>query len=721
MKTLNLEVRGMTCASCAVNVSAHLKKRKGVFQADVNFAAAKVRLAFDEEATNTGDLAAWLRQIGYELVITDIPSKSYSYFPLLLAIVLGLPVMILGMAFHHEAWSHWVQFGLSLPVILISGFSFYQNAFKRIRFGQSNMDTLITIGVWAAFLLSTYQLLLGNPHQGLHFESAVMILAFVLLGKAMEHQAIQRANRALAHLREQKQQQYLLVEGEKTISISASAIEVGHTLRLLPGDQIPADGRLQGNEGYVNEQFLSGESKALLKKQGEMVYGGSLVMDSPIELLVEKIGTDTLMAGIIQSIEEANGKKFPIQALADRISKIFVPVVLFLAASCTLLWAYIPEVVEWERALVYGLTLLVVACPCALGLATPVALAAASSKAYEAGILIRKADVFEALNNINIIAFDKTGTLSLGRPQVKTWHQLTENESAPALESKVLALARNSNHPLSKGLSAYLSLKNPLLTEAPSGQFLNFSGKGIMGKFGEETWRLGSLEWMHEKGIPISIKWTKNSQETSSIVCISRNDTLVFYICLEDELRPEAAEVISELKAEGFRILLLSGDKEVAVRASAHALKIDECYGGLRPNDKIQKIASLQEEGKVLMIGDGINDGPALAKADAGMSFGKASDLAMQQAGMVILKEDLHLVGYSIRLAKKTRSIIGQNFIWAFGYNLLALPLAGGALHFIGWDMPMEMAGALMALSSVSVVGNSLRLLMDRESLDVRL
>lgn len=729
--TTTLPVNGMSCASCAVSVESIAKTLPGIRNATVNLATNTVQLAYDRPAV-LEQLQKNLSAMGYELALEaddalaaaeEAQHKKYRYLKrqLLGASLLSAPVVILGMFFMDLPGGNWYQLLLSTPVLFWFGRQFFRNAWAQLKHRKANMDTLVALSTSIAWSFSAFNTAFPDYwHQrGLHphvyFESAAVIITFILLGRVLEERAKSSTASALRKLMGLQPQTVQLLRGQQTVPVALSAIQPGDRLLVRVGDQIPVDGVLAAGSGYVDEALLSGEPLPVAKIVGDRLYAGTLNRDGRLELEATGVGRDTLLARIVERVQQAQGSKAPVQALVDRIAAVFVPVVLGIALLTFGLWYFLGGADAFSQALLAAITVLVIACPCALGLATPTAIMVGMGKGAAQGILIRDASSLEKSQQITQLVLDKTGTLTTGKPVVDTlvWHR-AGLEQKGAWEAIWMALEGASDHPLAESIGQKLA--DDGVQAIALEQVKTHPGKGVSGHFAGGRWLAGSDRWLQEEQIPIAPELEQQAAqaraEGASLVWLAHEQQAVAFAVLRDELKPEAVASLRRLEARGLRIHLLTGDHPAAAQFMAARAGIKHLLASASPTQKGDYIAQLQAEGGcVAMVGDGINDSEALARADLSIAMGNGSDVAIDVAEMTLLHNDLSRIETALNLSAATVKTIRQNLFWAFIYNFIGIPLAAGILYPVnGFLLDPMLAAAAMALSSVSVVSNSLLL-----------
>lgn len=737
-----LEIEGMTCATCALTVEKALSKVEGVHQASVNLATEKASISYDPAHVSLSELATAIEKAGYKAVlpqtnspVTPVDSKqqhqSNLWHRFIWSTVFTLPLLYIAMgpmvpggglplpAFLHQPLVFaLVQLFLTLPVMYI-GRAFYQKGFKTLFAGHPNMDSLIAVGTSAALvqglimtvLIVTGQADLSHGHPELYFESAAVILTLITLGKYMEALSKGRTSDAIKKLMNLAPKTARVIRDGQEITLSLEQVQVGDVLQVRPGEQIPVDGTILQGQSTVDESMLTGESLPVKKAVGDSVVGATLNQHGAFQMQATKVGSDTTLAQIIRLVEEAQGSKAPIAQLADHVSAVFVPIVMVLALLSGLAWWILGQE-PWIFSLSITISVLVIACPCALGLATPTAIMVGTGKGAENGLLFKSGQAIEVLQKVDTIVFDKTGTITQGKPQVTDMAVFSS-----AKEEEVLQLAASaeqySEHPLAQALLK--SAEDSGLTLLPSQDFQALSGRGLSVKIAEQTILLGNEKLMKESGIDIrsAIAQAETyANQAKTPVYLAADGHLLAIIAIADQVKPSSQAAIQALHQMGLEVVMLTGDNEQTAQAIANQVGIDRVISQVLPEDKANQVKDLQDQGKrVAMVGDGINDAPALAQAEVGIAIGSGTDVAIESADLVLMHSDLMDVPKAVQLSQLTMKTIKQNLFWAFAYNVIGIPIAMGLLHLFGGPLlnPM-LAGAAMALSSVSVLLNALRL-----------
>ncbi|MCC0031073.1 MAG: copper-translocating P-type ATPase [Brucellaceae bacterium] len=719
MTRTSLDISGMTCAACAARVEKVLSRVEGVEKATVNLALERAEIEHTPSiepdllvgkvekagygATLRSDDEALRRKQDEERAVARRAEERQTFLRFALSAALSIPLvigtapMMLGLG---HAWiGPWVQAALATGVVAISGTRFAREAFMALRGGSANMAVLVTLGTGVAWAYSMVLVLTGQGHGHLYFEAAAVVLTLVMLGKYLEARAKKGTSAALEALGKVQPREAERLTGDgRTETVPVEALRPGDIVMVRPGARLPVDGEIATGETEIDESLVTGESVPVHKKPGDAVLTGTLNGDAPVEIRVLAVGADTRLARMARLVEEAQLGEAPIQRLVDRISAIFVPVIIAIAAVTFAAWWL------WsgnaEQAMVNAVAVLVIACPCALGLATPTALVAGTGAAARAGILIRDIETLERAVGIEAVAFDKTGTLTLGRPAVSGIAA-----AAGASEGKVLsvaaALEARSEHPLAKALVAEAEARS--LTAGAAEAIRIHRGLGLEGRIGKETALVGTRAMMEKHGIAADdIDALKALDGTLSYVALGGK--LLGAVAFSDQPRAEARAALAALHGSGIATIMLTGDNEAAARAVAEATGIGSFRAALKPEDKVDAVRLLTSEGRTAFVGDGMNDGPALASADLGIALATGTDLAREAAHVTLMRPDLWLVPASLDIAASTRRVIRQNLVWAFIYNVIGIPLAAFGL------LSPVFAGAAMAFSSVSVVTNSARL-----------
>jgi Cu2+-exporting ATPase len=715
-------VRGMTCAACARNVENILKFTDGVVDASVNYAGHNVQVVTNG-TIDFASLQSAVQSIGYDLVEKTDYAKLrqeaqadllHLRNKLLVAALFSIPVFLLSMVFMHVAYSAYFQLALSLPVLLYSGRHFYISAFKKLRHWQFNMDTLIAMGTGAAFAFSVFNTFFSGVYQNsgleghVYYESAVVIITLILVGNYIEERAKMATNAAIEQLMALQPEKAVRINEGVDEEIPVEALMMGDVVRIFPGANIPVDGIVVQGVSYVDESMLTGESEAVKKQEGDSLTGGTINQSGAMLMQVTRVGSETTLSKIIKLVQEAQGSKAPSQKLADRISGIFVPVVIAIATLSGLAWYFFGPEPQGVYAFTIAITVLIIACPCALGLATPTAITVGVGLGAQNGILIKDAETFEKMKGITMLLVDKTGTLTQGKPTVT--HHFYHDDTVEKLLGAVLAAQKQAEHPIAKAFVNWLAAS---AEEKPVTDLEISSGNGISFIYEDQRYFMGKPGW---KNVVVDTWQTEKLEflkaEYTTIVELSSNGKSLALFGLKDPAKPEALEAIQHIKNRGIKVVMLTGDRREVAAHISEALGLDGFEAELLPADKLQIVERYQQQGEIVaMAGDGINDAPALAKADVSIAMGTGTDVAMASAGITLLHGDISKIDKAIVLSQRTALTIKQNLFWAFFYNVLAIPVAAGVLFpFTGFLLNPMIAGGAMAFSSVTVVFNSLRL-----------
>lgn len=718
----------MTCASCAVSVESMLKAQQGVVDASVNYANAKVSIEFIPGIVQTESLRSAVQSIGYDLLIDESASndetveniqkekfiklKKKTYW----ALALSTPVVIIGMFFMNMPYANETMWIFSTLVILWLGRDFYINAWKQAKHRSANMDTLVALSTGVAYVFSVFNTLF--PHfwheRGLHahvyFEAAAVIIAFILLGKLLEEKAKGNTSSAIKKLMGLQPKTVTIVhEGGHQMQIPIEQVAIGNTLLVKPGEKIAVDGTVVNGNSYVDESMLSGEPVPVLKNENDKVFAGTINQKGSFQFRADKVGSETMLAQIIKMVQDAQGSKAPVQKLVDKIAGIFVPIVILIAIAAFIAWNVFGGENAFTQGLLALITVLVIACPCALGLATPTAIMVGVGKGAEKGILIKDAESLELAKKVNAVILDKTGTITVGRPIVTNDFWADENAE---LKQILYSIEKQSEHPLAEAVVTHLNQQSLFTISS----FESITGKGAKAQANGETYFIGNRRLVEENKIsidkPISEKAHQWGKEAKTVIWFANSQEVVAVLAIADQVKATSQKAIQELQQSGIEVYMLTGDNQTTAKAVSEKVGIKHFKAEVLPEQKADYVKELQAKGKVVaMVGDGINDSTALAQADVSIAMGKGSDIAMDVAKMTIISSDLAKIPEAIRLSKSTVSTIKQNLFWAFIYNLIGIPIAAGILYPInGFLLNPMLAGAAMALSSVSVVSNSLRL-----------
>ncbi|MEO8111703.1 MAG: heavy metal translocating P-type ATPase [Ginsengibacter sp.] len=725
-------ILNMSCASCAISSQTILENIPGVVNVSVNYANASALLEYVPTLTNPDEFKKALQSIGYDLAIDETEDAKDSLEDLhrrnfkklrqrtIGAIVLSLPIAIIGMFFMHIPYANYIMWALATPVVGVFGKQFFVNAFKQLKHRSANMDTLVALSTGIAYLFSVFNTLYPAywESRGLeahvYFEASAVVIAFILLGKMLEEKAKGNTSSAIKKLMGLQPKTVTVIhEGRHQMEMPVANVKPGDTLLVRPGEKIAVDGTVTTGTSFVDESMISGEPMAVEKKQEEKVFAGTINQKGSFQFVADKVGGDTLLAQIIKMVQEAQGSKAPVQKLVDKIAGIFVPVVIAIAIISMLVWIVLGGANGLTHGLLALVTVLVIACPCALGLATPTAIMAGVGIGAENGILIKDAQSLELAKKVNAVVLDKTGTLTEGKPEVVEiiWKEGAGKEE---LANLLFSIEQQSEHPLAEAVVRYFKKKNvqPVTTDS----FESITGKGIKVMYNGNAYLLGSPALLQSHQIKTDAALHEQAEkwlaEAQTVIWLSDRENALAAIAIADKIKVSSVAAVAQLQQAGVAVYMLTGDNEATAKAIAKQAGIKNYKAEVLPGEKADFVKELQQKGKVVaMAGDGINDSNALAQADVSIAMGKGSDIAMDVAKMTIISSDLSKIPQAIKLSKHTVATIKQNLFWAFIYNIVGIPLAAGVLYpFNGFLLNPMIAGAAMALSSVSVVTNSLRL-----------
>jgi len=758
--TKTYKVKGMHCASCVGIIEKTFKKTEGVESAEVNYATETAKVTFNEEKTNPQHLSEKIEKLGYSLVVPpsaqemgmsesehashlglnqskkeklaelkDIKIKIISAIPLA---IISLFIMVWDILAQFKpqyqmslVWGKF--FHLLLPMmatymLFVVGKPYLQGFFRFLRYGKANMDTLIGLGTFVAFVYSfivsafAETLLKSFPNiSATYFDVTIIVITFITLGKYLEARSKIKTGDAIEKLLNLQAKTATVIREGKEIEIPINQVVHGDMIIVKPADKIPVDGIILDGSSYVDEAMVTGEPMPAKKNVGDMVIAGTINTTGSFTFRATKVGAETLLANIIKMVEEAQGSRAPIQALADKISGVFVPIVLVLVFLSLGLWLLIgTQYLGFSQALSYGLvsfvSILVIACPCALGLATPTAIIVGVGKGAREGILIKDAGTLEKLHEVDTVVLDKTGTITKGKPELVSIKNLSEKTDEEII-SILASLEKKSEHPIAHAIISYADEHKINISSVNN--FEAIKGKGLKGIISDTEYYAGNLKLVTDLNLSLdneAIK--KETTEGSTPIILATREKLLGIILVADAIKPEAKESIARLHKLGIKVVMLTGDNENTAKCISEKVGIDEVFAEVMPEDKLNRIKELQAQGKIVaMVGDGINDAPALAQADVGIAMATGTDVAIESAGITLLQGDISKLVKAIHLSKLTMRSIKQNLFWAFFYNVVGIPLAGGLFYpFFGWLLSPIFAGLAMAFSSVSVVGNSLRL-----------
>lgn len=721
-------VIGMTCASCASSAESIVKHQEGVINASVNFATGNLTVEYLPNMTDASKLQKAVQSIGYDLLIEEenkqqetletIHAEKFQKLKTktVWAITLSLPVVVIAMFFMDIPYANQIMWAFSTPVVLWLGRDFFINAWKQTKHRSANMDTLVALSTGIAYLFSVFNMLFADfwHQRGLHahvyFEAAAVIVAFILLGKLLEEKAKGNTSSAIKKLMGLQPKTVIVIQTDGTEKQTAiEDVNAGDVILVKPGEKIAVDGMVTSGSSYVDESMLSGEPVPVLKKENEKVFAGTINQKGSFQFKAVKVGKETMLAHIIKMVQDAQGSKAPVQKLVDKIAGIFVPVVIGIAILAFILWFVLGGNNGIVQGLLAAVTVLVIACPCALGLATPTAIMVGVGKGAEKGILIKDAESLELAKKVDAIILDKTGTITEGRPEVTGVQWLNNDDASKDI---LLSIEKQSEHPLAEAVVKHLD-GAAIITLT---QFDSITGKGAKADHNNETYFVGNKKLLAENNITIAEQLQKQANEwgkqSKTVIWFADSKQALSVLAISDKIKETSVEAIRQMQEMGIDLYMLTGDNEATAKAIAEQTGIKHYKAEVLPQHKADFVKELQSKGKVVaMVGDGINDSTALATADVSIAMGKGSDIAMDVAKMTIISSDLTKIPQAIKLSKQTVATIKQNLFWAFIYNLIGIPIAAGILYPInGFLLNPMIAGAAMALSSVSVVTNSLRL-----------
>lgn len=747
--TQTYHIKGMHCASCVAVITKTLKKVTGVNSIEVNYGTETAKLVFDETKTNSHELSKNIEPLGYSFILNedhskhlernqsksdklvelgDMKSKVITVLPLAVfsILIMGWDILtqlniVTDMPYFLEQLA---RFGLPIMatyILFVVGKPYLQGFYRFLRYGKANMDTLIGIGTSVAYLYSFIVSAFGdllktyiNVHL-MYYDVTIIVITFIALGKYLEAKSKLKTGDAIEKLLNLQVKSALVIRDGKELEIPIEQVVHGELLIVKPAGKIPVDGILIEGSSFVDEAMISGEPIPVEKNVGDMLVAGTINTSGSFTFKATKVGSETLLAHIIKMVEEAQGSRAPIQALVDKISSVFVPIVLVLAFVALAVWLTVgTQYLGFSQALSYGLVslvgILVIACPCALGLATPTAIIVGVGKGAKEGIFVKDAATLEKLYKVNVVVVDKTGTLTRGRPEVVSIHNLSKVTN-DELISILATLEKKSEHPIASAIVAYADEKK--LPLKPVVDFEAIKGKGLKGAVNGVTYFAGNRRLIQELSLPFDVGLLeKETSEGKTPVILATQDSVLGIVMVADAMKPESKEAVMHLHKLGIKVVMLTGDNKNTGKYIANQIGIDEVIAEALPADKLRVIKELQAQGKIVaMAGDGVNDAPALAQADVGIAMATGTDVAIESASITLLHGDISKLVKAVNLSKITMRGIKQNLFWAFIYNTIGIPLAGGLFYpLFGWLLSPVFAGLAMAFSSVSVVGNSLRL-----------
>jgi Cu2+-exporting ATPase len=730
--TKNFPVLNMTCASCASSSQSILENTAGVVNVSVNYANASTQVEYIPTITDAQKLKAAMQSIGYDLMIDEseaakdeleeVHRKKFESLKrrTIGSVVISIPLVLIGMFFMNIPYANYIMWALATPVVLYFGKQFFIGAWKQAKHRSANMDTLVALSTGVAYLFSVFNTVYPQywHSRGLeahvYFEAAAVVIAFILLGKMLEEKAKGNTSSAIKKLMGLQPKTVTVVhEGGHQREMPIASVKVGDTLLVKPGEKIAVDGTVKSGNSFVDESMISGEAIPLEKKSGEKVFAGTINQKGSFQFTADKVGGDTVLAQIIKMVQEAQGSKAPVQKLVDKIAGIFVPVVMLIAVLSLIAWVIFGGENGFTHGMLALVTVLVIACPCALGLATPTAIMTGVGKGAENGILIKDAESLEMAKKVNAIVLDKTGTITEGKPEVVAI-QWKSGAGGKELTDLLFSIEQQSEHPLAEAVVRYFQQQN--VQSLTLEHFESITGKGVKVVYAGNSYLLGSPALLQSENIQIepalqtiTNEWLNKAQ---TVIWLADKENALAAIAIADKIKTTSAAAVKELQAAGIEVYMLTGDNQFTAKAIATQVGIHHYKAEVLPAHKADFVKELQQLGKVVaMVGDGINDSNALAQADVSIAMGKGSDIAMDVAKMTIISSDLTKISQAIKLSKHTVATIRQNLFWAFIYNVIGIPIAAGILYpFTGFLLNPMIAGAAMALSSVSVVSNSLRL-----------
>ncbi len=722
----------MTCAACAISVESYLSPLDGINKVVVNYPNQSVSIEYNNSKISIESIRKKIKEIGYDILLGNAKETKKAFekleeerlkslkSKLLFSAIFSIPVFIIAMFFMGKIpYENWIMMALSIPVLFWSGSEFYTIAWKKLRHFSANMDTLVALSTGVAFAFSVFNTVYPQyfiskgvtPH--VYYESAVIIITLILLGRFFEEKAKSKTSSAIKKLMGLQPKQVTIIRnGEETI-ISFEEIVKGELIIIKPGDKVPVDGKVKKGTSFIDESMISGEPIPVEKTKGNPVFSGTINQKGALRIIATKVGEDTLLSQIIKQVENAQASKPAIQKLADKVAGIFVPIVISISILTFIIWYNFGPEPSFTYALLTLITVLIIACPCALGLATPTALMVGIGKGAQQGILIKDAQALETAYKIDTLILDKTGTITEGKPKITDVYWANNSQSA-VFEKVLLAIESQSEHPIAEAIVFHLRKLNTEIVTTSS--FKSVTGMGAVSQFEDDVYRVGNEKLMLQNGVEISLeladKAKKLNDEAKTVVYISVANKVEGIMAVADKVKETALTAIEQIQKMGIEVHMLTGDNEQTAKVIAKKVGITHFQAGVMPSDKGDFVEKLQKEGKtVAMAGDGINDSHALAQADVGIAMGSGTDIAMESAGITLMNSDLKQIAKAIKLSKATMQTIRQNLFWAFIYNIIAIPVAAGVLYpSYGFLLNPMLAGAAMSLSSISVLSNSLRL-----------
>jgi len=724
-------VTGMSCASCSSNVESTLNSLQGVKNASVNLASQVATIEFIPSVVNPQSLKESISSIGYDLIIDESENAREELENLqqiryksmktrtTWAIILAVPLALISMVFMNVPYAYFIMWALATPIVIWFGRSFFVNAWKQIRHGTATMDTLVSLSTGIAYLFSVFNTLFPDfwhskgVHAHVYFEASGVVIALVLLGKMLEEGAKANTSSAIKKLIGlQPKTVFKVLESGEIREFLISKVKQGDTVLIRPGEKIPVDGKITTGSSYIDESMITGEPVPVLRESGSEIFAGTINQKGSFRFVAEKVGSETLLSSIIRAVQEAQGSKAPVQKLVDKVAGIFVPVVVGISIITLMSWWIFGGENGFIQGLLSMITVLVIACPCALGLATPTAIMVGIGKGAENNILIKDAESLELAYRMDTIVLDKTGTITEGKPIVEIieWRTMEDKLN---WQNILFSIERLSEHPLAESVVKHLE-KSSLIV--PLTEVNSITGKGIIGMHENKQYYAGGMKLINEAGIKMESRLKELAErweeKAATVIYFADGNNVLAILSVSDKIRDTSADAVKQFGEMGIDVFLVTGDNIKTAESVAKKAGIQNLKAGMMPSEKAEFIKILQQQGKIVgMVGDGINDSQALAEADVSIAMGKGSDIAIDASKMTIIGNDLSIIPAAIRLSRNTVKTIRQNLFWAFIYNIIGIPLAAGVLFPVnGFLLNPMIAGAAMALSSVSVVSNSLRL-----------
>ena len=740
-ENVTLPITGMTCANCAMNIERTLNKKvPGVVQASVNFASERAAVQYLPNLTNLEEIIAAIRQAGFDAILPDetgededveqrarraeIAEQTRKF---IIGLVFTLPLFLWSMgrdfgllgAWTHALWVNWAFWALATPVQFYTGWDYYTGGWKSLKNRSANMDVLVAMGSSVAYFYSLAVLVYPALGSHVYFETSAVIITLIKLGKMLEARAKGKTGNAIRKLMGLRPKTATIIRDGKEAEVSLKEVEVGDVVVVRPGEKIPVDGLVLEGNSAVDQSMLTGEPIPVDKSAGDTVVGATINSEGLLKFRATKVGKDTALAQIIKLVQEAQGSKAPIQALADRVAAVFVPGVIGIAATTFILWWILGG--EFVPAMIRLVAVLIIACPCALGLATPTAIMAGTGKGAEKGILFKDSEALEKATKLQTIVLDKTGTLTLGKPTVA--EVIAFNTSSPVQNKKELlriaaSVEKGSEHPVGRAILKEAEKQGLELFEPE--EFKASGGLGVQARINGKLVYVGKPGWFIEMGVDMVggsdyVRTLQSQGKTLMAVVVEKE--LAGLIAVADSLKPESKAAVAELRGQGLKVVMLTGDNIQTARSIGEQVQVDEIVAEVRPEEKSMKVKELQSRGRMVgMVGDGINDAPALAQADVGIAIGTGTDVAMETADVILASGNLLGVSRAIQLSRATMRTVKQNLFWAFVYNIILIPVAAGLLYPLVFlpsalrQLHPILAALAMAFSSVTVVSNSLRL-----------